>query len=371
MLGFLAYPATDVLARRLTVTGFVIVFAAMAVFAALWLRTMWLALGTITPFAGIAPWLTAATLVGCGLAFWLGSVQATGMFIYLSIACAVSLPLRWTLPGIIASTLAALLLLLVRVPAPITGDLVFGQLSYVFWLGAMMLFYRRTILLIGELRQARGELARLAVTEERLRFARDLHDLLGHSLSVISLKSQLVERLLDRDPAAAAGEVADIAAVAGSALVEVREAVTGYRRRDLAAELRMADGAITDAGMHAVVEGPGTALPPAVDDILAWVVREGTTNVVRHSGARTCRIAVCAAGDTASVEIVDDGVGPTSTTAGNGLTGLGERLAAAGGTLEWGAATGGGYRLGARLPIAAHNSDALPSSTRPVPAGTP
>jgi two-component system sensor histidine kinase DesK len=216
-----------------------------------------------------------------------------------------------------------------------------GALSLIFFLGLMMAFYRRAMILVLELRQARDELARLAVTEERLRFARDLHDLLGHSLSTIALKSQVARKLVDRDPVALTKEVDEIGTVAQQALLEVREAVTGYRRRSTATELDAARLALAAAGIEVSVRTSGTPLPADTDGLLAWVVREGTTNVLRHSKGRMCWITLRRTDDTAGVEIRDDGV-----------AGLAERLAAVGGRLDTGPAPGRGFRLSAHLPLA-------------------
>ncbi|TME45085.1 MAG: sensor histidine kinase, partial [Chloroflexi bacterium] len=130
-----------------------------------------------------------------------------------------------------------------------------------------------------QLSMAREQIGRLAVGEERLRFARDLHDLLGHSLSVIALKSELAGRLIQSTPGLAAHEVEDIEKVARDALREVREVVAGYRQPTLAAELAGAREALTAAGIEFRVDQDHAALPPAVEAVLAWAVREGVTNV--------------------------------------------------------------------------------------------
>jgi len=234
----------------------------------------------------------------------------------------------------------------------------------VFWLGIMMWFYRRMSLKNLQLRQAREDLARLAVTEERLRFARDLHDLLGHSLSVISLKAQLARRLAAADPVVA-GEIADIETITRQALIEVREAVTGYRSTTLSDELDTARTAVDAAGIATTVELSGIALPTRVDALLGWVLREAVTNILRHSRARTATITLArhpatptdtdtdTDTDIATLTVRDDGVGAGEHPAyGNGLSGLGERLTAAGGLLDTQTAVGGGFTLTARVPLA-------------------
>ena len=216
-----------------------------------------------------------------------------------------------------------------------------------------------------ELRAAREEIARLAVMTERLRIARDLHDLLGHNLSLITLKSELAGRLITRAPERAAAEISDIEQVARTTLQEVREAVASYRQPSLASELQAAREILAAAGISYHFEGDeesiGT-LPTTVAAVLAWTVREAVTNVIRHSRARQCSILVRREKHTVSIEIVDDGIGTpavsatpgedaTSTNAtGNGLRGLAERVAALGGEFAASPRTDGGFRLSVSVP---------------------
>ena len=160
-----------------------------------------------------------------------------------------------------------------------------------------------------ELHEARAELAQLAVADERARFARDLHDLLGHSLSVIALKAELAGRLLREQPAEAAGHVSEIEQVARGALTEVREAVSGYRQPTLDDEIAGAKMALSAAGIEAEIERPAVTFDPAIEAVLAWTVREGATNVIRHSGAGHCSVKVMAGLGEAGVEVLDDGPG--------------------------------------------------------------
>jgi two-component system sensor histidine kinase DesK len=200
---------------------------------------------------------------------------------------------------------------------------------------------------------ARAELARAAVAQERERFARDLHDLLGHSLSVIALKAELARRLLPGRPDEAAVEVADVERVARQALGEVRDAVSGYRQPTLDGELAGARMALAAAGIATDVRRPEVALDPAVEAVLAWTVREGATNVIRHSGARRCTVAISASLTDAVVEVVDDGAGTNTARSngdGHGLAGLAERARDLDGRLEAAAKPGGGYRLAVTVP---------------------
>ncbi|MEU4347454.1 sensor histidine kinase [Streptomyces sp. NPDC023838] len=212
---------------------------------------------------------------------------------------------------------------------------------------------------VRELRDTRQELARTAVEKERLRFSRDLHDLLGHTLSVIVVKSEAARRLAPRDLDAALGQVADIESVGRQALTEIREAVTGYREGSLGTELDRARSALLAAEVEPVVRLSGPPLPSQVEALLGWVVREAVTNVVRHSGAARCEIMVDGAPGRVRLKITDDGrgvpseqpVAPGPRIGGTGLKGLTERLAAAGGSLEAGPGPRGGFQVSAELPV--------------------
>ncbi|MFE1196025.1 sensor histidine kinase [Streptomyces olivaceoviridis] len=209
---------------------------------------------------------------------------------------------------------------------------------------------------VRELRAAREELARRAVAEERLRFSRDLHDLLGHTLSVVVVKSEAARRLAPRDLDAALAQVSDIESVGRQALTEIREAVTGYREGSLATELTRARSALSAASVQPVVRQSGAPLAPQTEALLGWVVREAVTNVVRHSRADRCEITVEGAADRVRLTVTDNGTGAGTPAAGagaggTGLTGLTERLAAAGGSLTAGPAPRGGFTVTADLPV--------------------
>nr|MDQ3841501.1 sensor histidine kinase [Actinomycetota bacterium] len=236
-------------------------------------------------------------------------------------------------------------------------------------IGIGMIGVSRLVVTVRELRTAREELARLAVAEERLRFARDLHDLLGHSLSLITLKSELAGRLLPTAPEKAATEVRDIEGVARRALREVREAVAGYRQPTLDGELEDAREMLEAAGITCRIESKVGVLPNATDAVLAWAVREGVTNVIRHSRARSCEIRVTRDGEEVRAEISDDGLGSSAErdappSNGSGLSGLAERVAASGGDLEAGSPPESGFRLRVSLPLRdGTSSTAAPASS--------
>jgi signal transduction histidine kinase len=220
-----------------------------------------------------------------------------------------------------------------------------------------------------ELLRARDERAKLAVAEERLRFARDMHDLLGHSLSVIALKAELAGRLLQQDAEAAGVHIGDLEAVARGALAGVRDAVSGYRRPDLAVELDGARTALRAAGIEAHVKSFDEQLSPEVEALLAWTVREGTTNVVKHSDAHSCTVLIDRDEDLVRAQVIDDGRGPRDGEAslvgidgGHGLTGLSERVERLAGILEAGPVTQGGFRLSVSVPLQAPQGAGLSSS---------
>ncbi len=202
--------------------------------------------------------------------------------------------------------------------------------------------------------QAREDLAELAVVEERERFARDLHDILGHSLTVITKKAELARRLTSVDPDRAAAEIADVERLAREALADVRATVTGIREVSVGTELASAREALTAAGIRADLPYSVEDVPARYRELFGWAVREGVTNVLRHSGASSCRISV----DDHSVEVLDDGRGPvvpgaSVDGAGHGLLGLRERVCAVGGSVRTGSAPGGGYGLWVEVPTGA------------------
>ncbi len=188
--------------------------------------------------------------------------------------------------------------------------------------------------------EARAEVARLASEAERARIARDLHDLLGHSLTVITVKSGLARRLAESGSPRAVEEITAVESLSRQVLAEVRAAVSGYREVTLAGELARAGEVLRAAGVEAVLPAATDGVDRAHQELFGWVVREGITNVVRHARATRCSVVVSSAG----VEIRDDGVG-VPAPAGHGLTGLRERVAAAGGTVQAGPVEPRGWRL--------------------------
>lgn len=186
----------------------------------------------------------------------------------------------------------------------------------------------------------------LAVTSERERVARDVHDVLGHSLTVVTVKAELAERLVDTDPQQAKDELAHIQALARQSLAEIRATVGGLRVARLTDQVAAYGEALNDAGIVAELPADVSVVDPRHRVVLAWALREAVTNVVRHSSASTCRIEL----DTDSLCVDDDGTGMDGHREGNGLRGLRERIDSAGGTVDIGpGADGAGTRLEVRL----------------------
>jgi two-component system sensor histidine kinase DesK len=248
----------------------------------------------------------------------------------------------------------------------VTTDAGFGSTLAATVIGPMAAFFAystgRRLDAVSALRRTRADLARTAVAEERLRIARDVHDLLGHSLSLITLKAELAGRVIGTDPDRAAAEISELESVARQSLSDVRAAVAGYRQPDLAAELDSARQLLNSAGIASQIAAADTGgLPDDVDATLAWAVREGTTNVVRHSRATHVAISVSAGPATAIAEITDngpsadDGVRLTGQgqvkRGGSGLAGLTERVQRLGGELAAGPVAPRGFGLRVVVPV--------------------
>jgi two-component system sensor histidine kinase DesK len=268
-----------------------------------------------------------------------------------------------------------------------------GDLLPVVFVGFCMIGLRRQIELTQELSRAREEVVQLAASEERLRLARDMHDLTGQSLSMITLKSELAARLLGRLPVSAErdrvrDEIDQVAAVSRQTLRDIREAISGYRRPTLAVEIITARTALASAGIAARDDAELTMLSgtfdPDAEAALAWCLREAVTNVVRHSGATNCYISLARRAGAMALTVRDDGNGH-SPSAGcgtqpspadsmphsSGLRGMSERLSAVGGTLEVRPDLHPGFSLTAAVPAAPSEQAApSPSSMSAVQAST-
>jgi two-component system sensor histidine kinase DesK len=214
--------------------------------------------------------------------------------------------------------------------------------AIVFSISLMMAAFANTLAGMNQLRRTQDRLEAMAAERERGRMARDIHDILGHSLTVITVKSELAGRLIDADPARAKAEVDDIEQLARGALADVRATVAGARGVTLSGELATARAALDAAGIAADLPRATDAVPPARRELAAWIVREGVTNVLRHSGADRCAVRL----GEREIEVADDGCGPAATgTSSTGLAGLRERVEAVGGRMSIGRSDLGGFSL--------------------------
>jgi len=342
---FVAFPVVQMFDDGVSTGHAAAVLVPVAAFVALYL---WVMIATPSPAA-----VRASLIVLAAFATLVSLVDERPFsLLYIYVAAVAGFRLRGRSAAVIIAAAAAATGILAQVQ---TGepDQALTFAIYAVGIGCLLIGSARLAISNAQLADAREELATLAVAQERLRFARDLHDLLGHSLSVVALKSQLGRRLIDADPQRAKTELEEIEQVTRAALEEVREAVGGYRQTTLADELGGARTALAAAGIDVDVARSARDLPGEVDAVLGWTVREGSTNVLRHSGARTCAIRVRHVGDAAEVEIADDGRGGPADPASSGrsgLVGLRERVAALGGRLEAGGRPEGGFRLRVTVP---------------------
>lgn len=246
--------------------------------------------------------------------------EGLGMLIYVMSFSMLAMGAR-TAVAVFVAVAAAML----AVPA-YRGDL--GQA----WFLVVILALVAAALLIVRVLDHRGESFRalreeVSLVAERERVARDVHDVLGHSLTVVTAKAELAERLVDLDPARAKRELAEIRSLTRESLSEIRATVSGLRIARLGEELESARSALAAAGIAARVADDASQVDPRYRLTMAWVLREAVTNVVRHSGASSCDVRL----ETTALRVLDDGVGRGSATEGNGLRGIGERVRVAGG----------------------------------------
>ena len=222
-----------------------------------------------------------------------------------------------------------------------------GGMSFI--VGASNIHFAQRIRANKKLLRAQEEIEHLAKVAERERIARDLHDVLGHTLSVITLKSELAGKLMDRDPQRAGQEIREVEEISRQALTEVRDAIRGYRAQGLAAELAHAKSTLETAGLTVQCDAATTVKLPAIQEsVLSLAVREAVTNVVRHAQAHHCRMRLEQRNESCRLEIQDDGLGGNGTE-GNGLRGMRERVEMLGGTIE--RITKSGTTLTITLPL--------------------
>jgi two-component system sensor histidine kinase DesK len=372
---YLAYPVSDLLdgghSVPVRIAGWVSLVAFLGCYVALVFRRQ--VGGAAVPGRPLhLALLLGMVAVSTVTSYLLGSPWLT-LFVYTAIATGVLVVPRYSLAAVTAVT-GLLVVVGLTCPDRTMGNLASAAVS-AFLGGAAMGGLQGMVRTMQELREARQAVAALAASDERLRMARDLHDLLGHSLSLITLKSELTSRFLEQERyEEARAQVADIEKVSRQSLVDVREAIGGYRRPKISVELaalrialEAADVAV-DADQSIADAHPG--LGPEEEGALGWALREAATNIVRHSGARTCtvRLAEYLVEDGSRalrLDVVDDGVGVGKRSAhgrGNGLSGLAERLELADGKLETGPGPRGrGFSLRATVPLRAQPKAAADS----------
>ncbi|HEV2385905.1 MAG TPA: sensor histidine kinase [Candidatus Acidoferrales bacterium] len=265
-----------------------------------------------------------------------------------------------------AGSTATGLKILGSILAIIGGETLVFHLSPWFWadavvfsllIGSVNIHYGQVKQANRRLRLAHEEIEHLAKVAERERIARDMHDILGHTLSVVILKSELASKLFGHDPRRARAEIGDIERISREALAEVRNAIGGYRAGSLAAELARAETTLRTAGVSVQSQWTPPPLSPAQETVLSLALREAATNIVRHARARHCRLALSQADGCCRLEIQDDGRGGF-TLEGHGLRGMRERVEALGGTLE--RDTSQGTRLAISVPVPNPGASAAP-----------
>ncbi|WP_058596225.1 sensor histidine kinase [Microbacterium testaceum] len=312
--------------------------AIVVVFAALFMATAPLA--RITPSFGrrlIPP--VALFALSVALWPWLGAdVRWLWTFVGVSVAVSrVGSRTMWTTVGILSGLSFAV--------GEWSGADTFTSVlnsAIILSISIMMFSFMRNISTLERLRDAQAQIAELAAEKERGRVARDVHDILGHSLTVITVKAELAGRLMDAGSPAARDEITQIEQLARGALSDVRTTVHGYRGVSISGELAAARAALESAGVSADLPGSTEQVPADRRELAGWVVREAVTNVIRHSGATACRVRL----DGRSIEVADDGCGPSSTAStGSGLTGLRERVETSGARLTVGRSDLGGFTL--------------------------
>jgi len=288
-----------------------------------------------------------AAIAVLGLLFWPWNPGAGAFFIYAAAFAGDLEPTPRAASGIAAIEVSLLVeALALRMP----WYNLFWPALFSVLIGAINIFYRQKRSANAKLRLAHDEIERLAKTAERERIARDLHDILGHTLSVIILKSELASKIAERDIERARIEIRDVERISRDALAQVRAAVRGYRERGLQSELDSMRATMTTTGIEVTIDALPVTLPASHEAVLALAIREAVTNIVRHSRARHCHIVIERQSERCVATIRDDGVGGNAPS-GIGLTGMHERVEALGGTLSRDGAKGTTITI--TLPLAA------------------
>ena len=307
--------------RFATPAGWTMFIATTLVFLVLYFRSYWV--------RGRELMLISAAMVALGLAFWPVSFGAGAFFIYAAAMLGQFASTRRAVFGV------ALIAIITVIEALLLRRAFFHAawpVVFVLLIGGINIHFCQVGRSNARLRLAHDEIEHLAKVAERERIARDLHDLLGHTLSLVILKSELATKLADRDPERAREEIRDVERIAREALTEVRAAVAGYRSGGFQAELQHARSALATAGVALETEISKSQLSPSHEAVLCLVLREAVTNIVRHAGARQCRVVLSVSDTSYALTIADDGRGG-SAPFGSGLTGMRERVEVLGGAL--------------------------------------
>ena len=279
--------------------------------------------------------LTAMAVLVYLPAAWLG-LAFLGFAGFLAGSLLLALPPRTGLPAyLVVVGVAGIVQRRLDVLEPNSVYSVFYAVSATGLTGLVIFALTRLARFVRQLHDARDELSRMAVAEERLRFARDAHDLLGLSLSAVTVKAEVVDRLVDTDPEAAHAELRDLLAVSRRALGEVRMVAAGAAELSLPDELRSARSVLDAAGVDFSVLGEDPGLPDEAAALFATLLREAVTNVLRHAKAGACHVAMAHRGDDARIVVTNDGAGeaPEDGAGGSGLENLRRRFAERGGTV--------------------------------------
>lgn len=346
-LVYLAIPLVLIWSGKSDIAGSVLLTALIVLIAALYL--------VMPPLMWGRPWYAS----GIGYLVFIG-VTCLGIpfigedviwfWIYVPVMAAMSWQPRWfMIATIVAIGLAQLVVM------GVTGT--FGVYWYAAALtasiGIMMFAFGQQLQAMQKLRDAQGEIARLAVVDERERFARDMHDVLGHSLTVVTVKSELARKLVARDPERAEEELADIERLSRAALADLRASVAGYRAMTLETELSAAHAALVAADVVPHLPASADVVSPELRETFAWVLRESVTNVVRHARAKNCWVAL----EKRAIIIGDDGRGMAAPVPagvapgqGHGLEGMRERAAKVGATVTISPGEDGGTTVAVRAP---------------------
>jgi len=357
---FLVPPVVNEIQARGAIDHRVLVLILVGLFVGLYAALMaGRAIAVYRPQPWHLPAVAVLAVVACATTLAGGS-QWIILMIFVSAASATLQPpgRAWLAVGASAAIAGGLVGVVRADPFGHGVDSLAELVAEVAAIGAVVVSVSQMLRANARLRAAQATAVRLAAAEERLRLARDVHDLVGHSLAVVVRKSELAGRLAGVDPGRTVAEIRAIEAIARDALRDVRELVTAPPRPRLATELQGARLALESAGSRVTVEGDPNGLPEPVDEALAWAVREAATNVLRHTRAHavTMRIARGADGGV-SLEVVDGGPAvPRPADArvpGSGLAGLAERARDLGGALEAGPSPEGGFRLAVALPALA------------------